>query len=196
MTTALGRMSVRSLLLGSNQADAGDLLARSVEDRGVGATVGAAVGGLTKSGQHAVCDEVGHVANSLLDLDMTDVLIAAWRKQADLVAAGRRTAASPGSEELVHLAAHRITSKHQPHVDVYVDDVRVTKVEMELALSMLVRGMLGVVAGGRLMAIRAGSCEVTGSLACEHVKLVERKTVYDLSGEVHLGEGMDLVPPE
>ncbi len=46
MTTTLGRTSVRYLLLGSATADAGDLLARSVEERGVGATVGAAIDGL------------------------------------------------------------------------------------------------------------------------------------------------------
>ena len=45
MTTTLGRTSVRYLLLGSATADAGDLLARSVEERGVGTTVGAAIDG-------------------------------------------------------------------------------------------------------------------------------------------------------
>ncbi len=193
MTTTLGRTSVRYLLLGSATADAGDLLARSVEERGVGATVGAAIDGLTSAGRHAVCDEVGHVANSLLDLDMTDVLFAAWRKQGDLVAAGRRTAADPASEELVRLVTHRVTSRHRPQVNVYVDDIEITEVEMELSLSLVVPGMLAVVSGGRLVAIRAGTCDVTGSLACEQVTLLTRGTSFDLQGDIRLGAGIDLV---
>lgn len=194
MRPTVDRMSVRSLLLGAGDADASGLVARSVEDQGVGATVGGAVGGMTGRGRSAVCDEVGHVADSLLDIDITDVLFAGWRKHSDLVAAARRTFAAPGSEELVLLATHKITSKHCPHVDVRVDDVVVTRVDMELTLTLLVRGMLGVVTDGRLVGLRGGEADVTGVWMCEHVKLVERRTTYDLPGEVQLGAGIDLLP--
>jgi hypothetical protein len=193
MTTTTGRMGVRALLLGADDADASALLARSAEQQGVAATVGAAVADLTAGGRHAVCDEVGHVADGLLDLDITDVLASGWRKQSDLAAAAHRTADAPGSEELVQLATHRITSKHRPLVHVSVDGVEVTRVELELTLAIIVRGMLGVVSRGRLVALRAGSCDVTGTLVCEHLKVAERTRTYDLPGEVGLGSGIDLL---
>ena len=53
-------------------------------------------------------------ADGVLALDLGDLVIAGWRKQGQLAAAAERTAANPGTSELVELATHRVSSVHHP----------------------------------------------------------------------------------
>lgn len=194
MTTVLGPLSVRYLLFGSEQAEAEELVSSSARQAGVGSAVARALGGLTAAGRDTVCHEVGHVADTLLDIDATDVIAAAWKKHADLRAAGRRTALSPGSEEVVTLATHTITSSHRPYVDVYVDDVEITRVDIELSLTLVMKGVLALVRDGYLVELHAGTCDVTARLGCEHVRLAERTTSLSIPGTMRLRQGIDLRP--
>jgi hypothetical protein len=194
VSTLLGPLSVRYLLFGSQEAEADELMSSSARQAGVGAAVGRAVGGLTAAGRDTVCHEVGHVADTLLDIDVTDVIAAAWKKHADLRAAGRRTALRPGSEEVVSLATHTITSTHRPYVDVYVDDVEITRIDIELTLRLVLTGVLALVREGYLVALHAGTCDVTARLGCEHVQLAERTTSLSIPGTMRLRRGIDLRP--
>jgi hypothetical protein len=188
MTTS-DRMTVRAVLLDPGHQDAGKALSAAVERGGLGVLVAGAVGGLTSVGQHVICEEAGHVADSLLDLDITDVLALAWTKHTDLVAAGRRTRQQPGSEELVPLATHTVSSTHRPCVDVFIDEVKVTDVELELTLSLVVTGVLAVVRDGRLVALHGGAIDASASLRCEHARVLER------SRRLALPESWLLEPP-
>lgn len=192
MTTTPGGMTVRILLLGSEKAGVQDVMASSARERGLGELVGNAVGGLAAAGRDAVCDEVGRVADSLLELDISDVLAAAWRKHADLRAAGRRTVENPGCEEVVELATHKITSTHRPYVDVFVDDVEITKVELELTLTFVMHGVLAVVRQGWLAEFRTGTCDATAVLTCEQLRLAERSTSFSVPGTIRVQPGIDL----
>ncbi len=194
MTTLLGPLSVRYLLFGSEQAEAEELMSSSARQAGVGAAVGRALGGLTTAGRDTVCHEVGHVADTLLDIDATDVIAAAWKKHSDLRAAGRRTYQTPGTEEVVQLATHTITSTHRPYVDVFVDDVEITRVDIELSLRFVMKGVLALVRDGWLVALHAGTCDATAGLGCEHVQLAERKASFSIPGTMVLRQGIDLRP--
>lgn len=194
MTTTPGGMTVRMVLLGSEKAGVQDAMASNTRELGVGELVGKAVGGLAAAGRDAVCDEVGRAADSLLELDISDVLATAWRKHADLRAAGRRTVENLGSEEIVELATHKITSTHRPYVDVFVDDVEITKVELELTLTFVLHGVLAVVWRGWLVKLRAGTCDVTAELTCEGVRLARRSTSFSVPGTIRVQPGIDLRP--
>lgn len=186
MTTAVGPITVRNLLLGAEHAEIEDLLTASVQKHGVGGTVGRAVGGLGGAGRKAVCQEVAHVAESLLDIDVSDVLVHAWKKNQLLDAACQRTAAHPASEELVELATHSIRSSHRPCVEVFVDEVLVTTVDLTLTLTFVVHGLLAVVQGGRLAGLRSGTCEATAALDCESVRIVDSARTFDIPGTIRL----------
>lgn len=175
MSTETGT-SVRTLLLGPGRPSAEQVLADAVEHRGLGSVVADAVGGLSSAGRHAVCEEAGHVADALLDLDVTDVLAMAWKKHTALRDAARRTVERPGTEELVPLATHTVSSTHRPRVDVLIDEVKVTDVEIELALTLVVTGVLAVVRDGRLVALHGGTVDATAALSCEHARLLQRSS--------------------
>jgi hypothetical protein len=184
--------TVRTLLLGSEDVAVSDALAQSADRGGVGTGVGRAMGGLGAAGRQAVCDEVGHVADSLLTLDLSSLLVNGWRKHADLQAAGRRTVENPGSEEVVQLATHTIKASYRPCVDVYVDEVLVTRVDLELAVAFTITGMLAVVRAGRLVEVRSGQCDASSSLLCERVPVAARRASFTVPGVLRLGEGVVL----
>lgn len=181
-----GPVSVRYLLLGSDQATIDEVLASTAENRGVGAVVSRAIGGLGQAGQKAVCDEVAHVADSLLDLDVSDVLAHAWNTNRLISSARERTAANPDTEELVEMGTHTIRSRHQPSVEVFVDDVLITTVTLTLSLTLLVHGLLVVVERGHLTGLRAGTCDASASLHCESVLLAEGTHTFNIPGAVRL----------
>jgi hypothetical protein len=193
-TTVTGPVTARWFLFGKEQGEADERLAHALDEQGVGGVVAGAAGGLARSGRRAVCDEVGRTAGRLLDLDLGDVLVAGWQKHGALQAAGRRTLDAPSTEELVQLATHKVSSVHRPYVEVDVDGLTVARVQLELKLSFLLRGVLAVVRKGRLEAVRTGSCEVSGSVACEGRKVAERKRSFEVPVLVRLGDGVSLLP--
>jgi hypothetical protein len=184
VTTTVGPMTVRYLLLGADHAEIEDVLASTVGKGGVAATVGQALGGIGEAGQKVVCQEVAHVADSLLDADVSAVLVHAWRKNQLISAACQRTAAHPNSEELVELATHKIRSSHRPCVEVFVDDVLITTVDLTLSLTFVIHGLLVVIRGGQIAAVRSGTCDATAALDCESVRLADSTLTFDIPGTI------------
>ena len=80
---------------------------------------------------------------ALLDLDLGDLVIAGWRKQGQLAAAAERTAANPGSSEVVELATHRVSSVHHPFVELLVNDAHVATVTFDLDIEFVDQGAGG-----------------------------------------------------
>lgn len=182
------------VLFGEERGDTAEMLGAALRERGLGHMIGTAVGSLTSAAQRAVCDEAGRVAADLLRLDLGDVLMRGWAKHSDLKAAGRRTVQEPGSEEVVTLATHTISSTHRPYVDVRVDEVLLSRVQLAIVLSLTVTGLVAVVRDGSLIEVRSGSCRMTGTLDCEGVRIGERATSFDLPERLRIPAGLRLVP--
>jgi len=97
---------------------------------------------------------------------------------------------------VVQLATHTISASYRPRVDVYVDEVLVTRVDLELAISFVVKGMLALVRDGCLLEVRSGTCDASSTLLCEHVPVVKRSTSFTVPGVLRLGAGVELWSPE
>ena len=111
MTTAITAppFSVSAFLFGDDQ-DTEQALAQTLHEHGVLGSTGNALELVSDAGREAAADQVAVAAHGLLDLDLGDLVIAGWRKQGQLAAAAERTAANPGSSEVVELATHRVSS--------------------------------------------------------------------------------------
>jgi hypothetical protein len=168
-------VSVRALLFGEVAADdAAAALARSLDDHGVVGTAGRGFQGLAAPARKAVDHEVAKVAMGLMEIDLGDSLVAGWRQYACLKDSARRTLQSPGSEEVVSLATHRITSGYRPRVDLFLDGVKVNSFEFELDAVFDVSGLAAVMSAGQLVALRGGQCQLAVRLRLEGLTLVER----------------------
>lgn len=133
------------------------------------------------------------VVDLLAGIRIEDVLRVGWQKYAALANAAERTRRSPGSEELVDLAAHRIHSVHQPQVDVLVDGARVGEVRFRLDLEVLVRALVATVRHGRLATVESGRCRLSARLSCFDITLCAHERELDVGAVLDLGaEGMPL----
>jgi hypothetical protein len=164
-------LSARTFLLGDTAANTADVLAQSLSEHGVVQSSIRGLGGLSASAWQAVHQETAAVVDGLLNLHLGDLLISGWCKYTDLTKAATRTLASPGSEEIVALATHRIVSTHHPSVDLSV----------KLTVAFDLTGVAAVVRRGDLVALRGGKCVVTATLKLEGTPLeLTRKASIDL----------------
>jgi hypothetical protein len=187
VTSADPSLTVRSLLF--DQAGEGaSLLLRAIDEQ----VVATALPRLSKAGRAAAAAELTDVAQGLLDLDLAGLVLAGWRKHRNLLAAATRTVERPGTTELVELATHRITSVHEPSVDVLVDGVRVAVVRLELKVELLVRALVATVRLGYLIGLRSGSFEVRVALAVAGREVTVGQTSLASPLFVRLGDGIPL----
>jgi hypothetical protein len=180
-------LTARSLLFDQAGKDAG-LLARAIDEQ----AVAAALPRLSRAGRAAAAAELTGVAQGLLDLDLAGLAVAGWRKHRNLLAAATRTVEHPGSTEVVELATHRITSVHQPSVDVLVDGVRVAVVRLELKVELLVRALVATVRLGYLVGLRSGSFDVRVALAVAGREVTVGQASLASPLFVRLGDGIPL----
>ena len=185
-------VTANAVLFGSR--DAAKSLENSIRGKGLAGTLTGAAAHLSGGMQDALHHELCSVAADLLSLDLVDVLMAAWRKHAALAAAARRTAASPGTSEIVELATHHVSATQRPYFDLLADDVRVGRIHLELQLDFTVAGLIAIVREGCLAAIQSGRCTVTAALMVEGERIASRSAHFDLPMIVKLGTGLPLLP--
>jgi hypothetical protein len=176
-------------------AGSADEIQRLLDDRGVPERAVGKELALTTGLVRAAAAEIGSVVAGLLDIDLVDVLVSAWKKYGALSAAAEETLLSPGEERYVDLATHRITSTHAPSVELLLDDVPVGSVDFELELGAVIEALRAVVTDGRLTAIRSGRIELSATLSCEGVELRSVSRTIDPSLEFDLGDGVPLREP-
>ncbi|MFB7381878.1 hypothetical protein ACFC6U_34895 [Kitasatospora purpeofusca] len=199
MTTATltDPATARVLLFGTDTpGNAVDALAGSLHGQGTVGTLLHGVPRLTGAAGRAVEREVATALDRQLGRDLFGFAAAGWSRYAALTAAARRTRGDASSEEVVALADHRITSTCSPRVDLLVDGAPVGSVRMELTLVIELAGIVAVVRQARLVALRAGSCTVIGTLTVDREKIVQRSRRYDLPGAVGLRNGIPLLADE
>jgi hypothetical protein len=170
-------------------------MADAMQQQGALGSISTAVKTLSRAGLGAVSNQIAAAAHGLLDLDrgLGEFVVQGWCQIAELTAAARRTAATPGSEVVVDLATHSITWTHNPQIDVLVNDARVATVHFELSIRFTVKGLAATVRDGNLVRLSSGECEVTGTLAAEGRQLAQREAQFQLPLLMRLGDGIPLL---
>jgi hypothetical protein len=122
------------------------------------------------------------LAADLLDHDLVDLAADGWRTHDRLVAAARETAERPGTEKVVALATHDLSSTQHAEVDVVLDGATITTVALDLEVAARIEGLDAAVAGGALVGLASGSAEVTVMLAVDGAEVAAGHGLLDLSG--------------
>jgi len=92
------------------------------------------------------------------------------------------------------MATHEITVKQRPSVNVLVDGQQVATLELGLSIVFDVNALLLGISGGRIIAVRSGRCEITGTLAVQGTDLLVKRAHLELPGVVSLRRGIRLLP--
>jgi hypothetical protein len=155
--------------------------------------LGRALEDLPAVARDAAVKEVRAATARLLDMNLIDLLITGWRQYHDLTSAARRTLTVPGRPELVSLVTHRVTVTQQPHVDVLVNGRLVATVRLSVSVVFDVSGLLVGISAGRLIAVHAGRCDITVTLAVDDIDVATRQARLELPGVIPVTPGIRLL---
>ncbi len=187
--------TVRAFLLGPDPEHSAEVLAESLHEHETTAGLLPPVRGLTSAVDRAVEAELAGAVDGFLELDLFALLAHGWAKHSELRAAAHRTRGSRGSEEIVPLATHTVTSAHHPSVDVLVDGAPVTTVAVDLTVVFRIRALVAVVQDARLTALHSGECGVEAKLAVRGVDVATRQGRLNLPLGRRLRSPIELLPP-
>lgn len=153
----------------------------------------AAAAVLSPMGRELAAQEVARAISGLLAIDVVDVVLGGWKRHSDLQAAARRTADDPDDHELVRLGAHSIEMHERPSVDVIVDGLLATTVDVDISVTALIETLVARVESGLLTAIRSGKVTITGTVKVREVVVAQSSCVLDASVDIPLRSGIPLL---
>jgi hypothetical protein len=193
MTTTVqaGPGTATNLLFGPG-ANAAEALARQILSAPTG--LDQALERLPQATRQAAVREAAAAAAGLLDVDLDGLLLAGWRAHRDLTGAARRTLAVPGSTELVDLIRHQVSVAQEPSVAVLVDGRQVATIQLGLSVEFDVSALVAGIKAGLLVAVHAGSCDVTATLAIQGTGVLTATSHLDLPSVMQVSPGIPLLP--
>jgi hypothetical protein len=198
-TTQTG-LTVRTFLLGSGAEDDTTRIEQLLSEHDVVSRCGGDLTRLTRQGREAAEEQLASVAAGLLDLDLGDLLIYGWRTGERLVKAARQTRQIPGRREVVQLGTHRVTSAHNPTIELLIDGVEVHTFRFQLTVIFDIEVAALIIRDGLLTALKAGDSVVTCTLTLEmpggDVELLNRQRKIDLHLVINIGHGIPLLPAD
>jgi hypothetical protein len=184
-------LSAADLLFSQSEGAAGGLATLSAE---ANANLGGAVRNLPPMTRRKAVTQVREAAAGLLDIKLTDILIAGWSQYHDLTSAARRTLAAPGSSELVTVVTHQVTAAQQPFVNVFVDGQLLATIRLTVTVVFDVSALIAGISAGRLVAVHAGHCDISVTLAIDGVDVATGSARLELPGAIPLNPGIRLLP--
>lgn len=122
----------------------------------------------------AIDDEIGDIAEDMLDIDVGDALVHGWSRYTQLTESARRTLSTPGRAVVV-LARHRVTSTYRPNVDLLVDRSLVGLIAFEVRLDFDVTGLAAVLRSGSLVALRGGDVVLKATVVLYRETIAQRQ---------------------
>ena len=186
-------LTAADLLFGSS-ADAPKALTSHIMSAGQMKSLGQALSHLPRVTREAAAREAAAAAAGLLKMDLIEMLVAGWREHREIIAAARRTLATPASKELVGLGAHRITTVQQPAVSILLDGRRVHTLQLGVSIIFDVTAMVAGVSVGRLNGLHSGRCDVGVALTIHDVEVLTKRAHLELPGVKALRSGVRLLP--
>jgi hypothetical protein len=132
-------------------------------------------------------------AGKLVDIRVLDVMEKAWKKGRELEAYRNTEKYPPDKTFTVPLVEHKITSTHNPCIEIKINQKKVGSVHFAVKIEIVIRGMKLEIQNARIKKIQAGDCKAKGSFSCEGFLLAERETnPLDFPGTIDLGERMKI----
>ena len=128
----------------------------------------------------------------LLGVSIKPILSRAWAKHIELQRYLEGGEESSDETVILALAEHEITSNHQPSVQILLDEHLLAEICLDIHLTMLLKGFNLLIQNGRIRECRTGSCVCGGSLSCEGITLLEKKTQeFPLPGIISFERGIE-----
>ena len=128
-----------------------------------------------------------------LDIEMSDLLVWAWRTRREIAQYRDRERYPPGESHIVPLIEHTVVSKHSPTIQPVVNNVPLQKIKFDVILKLKMKGAMLKIRDAKIMEILVGSCSGSGAIEYAGLAILEKKTApYEFPGTISLGEGVSI----
>jgi hypothetical protein len=123
--------------------------------------------------------------DEVFQVSLGDVLAASWKKAAAVQDALEATRQDRSKTVVVPFMDHRITSKHQPHVEVMFSGKSLQKLVFDITLALELKGVQIQVREGRIVGVGSGACQGQGVFALAGQEIIKRATpAFPLPGRL------------
>lgn len=149
-----------------------------------------AVGALSeKFPWSSVKEEIGTKITGLLDVEISDVVAAAWSKAQELREYADPEKHPPEETVITELAEHTIKADYHPSLEFLVNGRELPGIQLDVLLSLVVKGLIVTIRGGELREIKSCTIAGKGKLEIAGVPILERESEpFELPGRKRLGD--------
>jgi hypothetical protein len=147
-----------------------------------------------------ICQAVLTKVSELLNIEIADVLVQAWKTRSALLKAAQETHAQPGTTKQVTIRTYAVPWDHEMDVDVALNGVQLVSLTFVLSLQLEITALAAVVQGGRLTAVTAGDGNANATLRVQDQSPLHQDAIVaqgerpiDLRYEVRVGDGIALI---
>lgn len=129
----------------------------------------------------------------IFDIGILDIMVMAWNKYRILLKYLDREKYPPSETFLVPLAEQTIKSEHHPFIEILINDELVGKIEFNITISLMLKGIILKIQDGKIKEVLIGTCKGKGTVKCENLVILEKETEsISLPGAIDLGEGIPI----
>ena len=140
-----------------------------------------------------IFSEVSDAAGRLLDMNIEDILIAAWKKHEEIKRYCDRKKYPSEETILCPLGRHKVKSVHHPYIEIYVNEESIGRMVFDLVLRFDLEGIILKIRDAKIMEIMAGKCKGSGSLKYGEVVLLKKESQkIPIPGNISLGSGIPI----
>jgi hypothetical protein len=136
----------------------------------------------------------------LLNMEISDVVVGAWRTRSALLKAARETLAKPGTYRQVTLKTYGFDWDHEVDVDVSLNGSTIATVTFVVTVDLEVTALAAIVHNGYLSKVNGGDATITATLRANSqaparvgIPVAQGQRQFDLRYEIALpGAGIPL----
>lgn len=128
-----------------------------------------------------------------LDIEMSDLLLQAWRTRREIDQYRDKKRYPPGESHIVPLLEHTVVSKHSPAIQPVVNNIHLRKITFDIILKLKLKGAMLKIRDAKIMGVLMGSCSGSGTIEYAGLVILEKKTApHSFPSSISLGEGVSI----
>jgi hypothetical protein len=165
-------MTLSQLLLPA-QDELVDRITDALADEGVAIKSGG-VGKLPMLGWKMMPGAIAGQLAGLLDIGLDDILVGGWNKSFAIRQQLQKSLKTPGKDNFLQLAEHKIKSTHAPYVALIKDGREVGRLPFSVAVELVLQGAVLRIRDGAIREVQTGQIKGKGSVQCAGATLIEK----------------------
>ena len=134
---------------------------------------------------NAMKDALFEALRPALDISSQEIILKSWSKFAEIQALADPEQTPPDMDVVKPLAKHRIESKHNPRLEILLDEKKIGELKLGVVFSAELEGFILKARAGQILEIRTGFLTAKGTLNLFTQELIEKASEpYALPGRI------------